>query len=878
MSFNGRPGLFLAILLISISVPAFGQVFLEDFFDEGNNATSGTAIGGTWTTTTPTGGAVSFSRFNFGAPYGEVFRVNNTNTEGVWRSNILDISALGEVALEVSLGGNATTNADYVRAYYRINGGAEVMFAEVIGSATLNVFSASSAVVSGNTLELVIRGMDNSPGGVNSTMGFDDVRVTDIITLYSRASSAWNVGTTWSLTGFTGASCGCTPDNTNKVIIGGGHTVSFTADGTCAGIEIQNTGTLQWTANTLDLTIARGAAVDIQSGGTLTRLATTTSTIQFLGYPYNINVAGTLSIGALVFNGSRNSVFTNSGTVTLGTSPGLVIASGDGYTFNNSGTFTLAAMDLDQYNITFNNSGTVNQTGNFTDVDAGSAFNNLANGTWNFGGAVITNVRLFANNNSNTFNYNAAVAQTMITPQDAYSNLTLSGGGAKIALASFSVNGNWTRSGTATFTPTGFRVTLNGSIPQSISAVGGETFANLTINNTSATSPQITLNNNVTVSTNLAMTDGNVNLNGNTVSITPTGGGLTHSLASGAGWMYGGSFLRTLPTTAVAIGTVDGFYPLGGSADFRPFFIGKNGVGNGTITIVYTDASTATDITFTDGAATIQRRHDSFWTLSTGIGAGTWGIRAGGTGFTITAVNQTRLTRASDALGIGTAAASGGSPADVRVSRTGLTAAQLVNSFYLASTDKVASPLPIDLLYFRARLQGDEVVTTWKTAQEKDNHYFTLEKTVDFETFYEAGRIDGQGNSPEEHTYSFVDDSPFTGRSYYRLKQTDFDGAFTVSDPVMVDYSGAPSPLLKAYPNPFNGKNFTVEIKGVSEVASVTVYLYNQQGQKILEIPVDEDGPGIYKKEIQFPDNLAPGLYILKAGKTLQLTSKVVVY
>ena len=135
------------LALIFSSDFSFGQVYQEDFEGEANNATSGTAVGGTWTTTLPTGGAGSFSRLNVGAPYNGIFRIDNTGTEGVWRSNVLNIAALGEVALEVLMGGNNATSADYVRAYYVIDGGAEVMFAEVLGTAGLVVFTASSAVI-----------------------------------------------------------------------------------------------------------------------------------------------------------------------------------------------------------------------------------------------------------------------------------------------------------------------------------------------------------------------------------------------------------------------------------------------------------------------------------------------------------------------------------------------------------------------------------------------------------------------------------------------------------------------------------------------------------------------------------------------------------
>lgn len=883
MKTNGLPGLLILLFLVLTSVSVHGQIWVEDFTGEADLATSGTAggtPGGSWSVTSlPSAGI--FARYNVGAPYGAIFMVNNTVAEEVWESNVINIAALGEVALEITVGGNNAGAGDYVRAYYKIDGGAEVMFAEALGSAGVSVFTAASAVVSGGTLQIVIRGMDNSAGAITNAMGFDNINVTDISILYSIASNSWNNGNTWSTGGFAGAACGCTPGSDTRVIIGNGRTVTFNVDGTASGVEIQNTGTLRWNAGGLDLAITQGGALNVQSGGFLDRNGQGTSSITFGSYTYAVTIAGTVDIGVMSFNSSGNSTIANTGTLTLASANGLFINGGDGYVITNSGTINMTDMDLNSANITLNNSGTINQTGNFTDVDAGSTFNNLAGGTWNFGGLTITAVRLFADNNSNTFNYNRAGNQSIITPQDAYSNLTLSVSGTKTAVGNFSVRGNWTKSGTATFAPGGFRVTLNGTQAQTISATGGETFANLTINNSFATSPQVTLSNNVTVSTNLTMTDGNVNLNGNTLTISSTlATALTHTMASTAGWMYGGSLTRAIPASTITVGTVAGFFPLGGSSNFRPFFIGKNNPGgsNGTLTIAHTDATTATNITFADGAATIQTRHDSFWSLSkTGVTAGTFNITAGGAGYTIGAIADTRLTRSSDATGIGTAGASTGTTSDVRVHRTGLTFGQIVNSYYVASTNSVATPLPIELAYFRAYIDGDVVISTWKTLQEKNNHFFTVQKTTDFEHFYEVGRIDGKGNNTEENTYTFTDNTPFTGRSYYRLKQTDFDGLFTYSKPVMIDYDGSFSLALKAYPNPFAGREITVELMGLDDGGYMPLYMYNQYGQKVIELTMEAEGPGVFKKLLTFPEGLSPGLYYLKAGRSLQLTGKVVV-
>jgi hypothetical protein len=338
----------------------------------------------------------------------------------------------------------------------------------------------------------------------------------------------------------------------------------------------------------------------------------------------------------------------------------------------------------------------------------------------------------------------------------------------------------------------------------------------------------------------------------------------------------------------ITVGTVGGLFPLGGdNVNFRPFYIGKNSIAasNGTITVSHTDATSATTVAFTDntipvaGTINIVRRHDSFWTVakSAAMTAGTFNIRAGGEGYVITAVNQTRLTRANDATNIGTAVASGGTPANVVANRTGLTAAQLNNTFYLASTNAVATPLPIELAYFHAEVVGDEVISTWKTLQEKNNHFFTVEKTADFERYVDVGTIDGQGNSQEEHTYNFTDLSPYTGKSYYRLKQTDFDGNVSFSDPVMIEFNGVTSPILKAYPNPSNGKQITLELMGLKNINTVPVQIYNQQGQKVMELILLENHPGIIREEIVFPASLPQGLYIIKAGRTLQLTRKIVI-
>jgi hypothetical protein len=87
--------------------------------------------------------------------------------------------------------------------------------------------------------------------------------------------------------------------------------------------------------------------------------------------------------------------------------------------------------------------------------------------------------------------------------------------------------------------------------------------------------------------------------------------------------------------------------------------------------------------------------------------------------------------------------------------------------------------LPIELLDFQANYDGTNVNCTWATATELNNDYFTVERSVDGVNFIGIGKVKGAGTTNVQLDYAFTDDQPVTGQSYYRLKQTDFDGAYT---------------------------------------------------------------------------------------------------
>jgi len=93
--------------------------------------------------------------------------------------------------------------------------------------------------------------------------------------------------------------------------------------------------------------------------------------------------------------------------------------------------------------------------------------------------------------------------------------------------------------------------------------------------------------------------------------------------------------------------------------------------------------------------------------------------------------------------------------------------------------------LPVNLMYFDVSCNDESknVILSWQTSSETNNDYFTVQKSTNAVDFEDIAKISGAGNSNTLLNYIFTDDSPSDGRAtYYRLKQTDFDGKFFYSD------------------------------------------------------------------------------------------------
>ena len=120
-----------------------------------------------------------------------------------------------------------------------------------------------------------------------------------------------------------------------------------------------------------------------------------------------------------------------------------------------------------------------------------------------------------------------------------------------------------------------------------------------------------------------------------------------------------------------------------------------------------------------------------------------------------------------------------------------------IPSLFIAQLNqRLYSTTPIELVHFDARRQQNSILLNWSTASEKNNAFFSVERSANGIDFNVLSTVSGNGNSSSLLKYSFEDNNPLVGKSFYRLKQTDIDGKYTYSDIKQIEIPGKTLSLL----------------------------------------------------------------------------------
>jgi len=178
--------------------------------------------------------------------------------------------------------------------------------------------------------------------------------------------------------------------------------------------------------------------------------------------------------------------------------------------------------------------------------------------------------------------------------------------------------------------------------------------------------------------------------------------------------------------------------------------------------------------------------------------------------------------------------------------------------------------LPVELISFTAQIESQQLNVYWATASELNFDHFNLERSSDGRKFELLATIQGNGTTKERHNYSYIDESPIIGVSYYRLQSVDFDGYTETFKVVSINFESEKEIVL--YPNPVTESNlkFHLNFEPHSEIlVTVTSISGVERIRGVINANDIDATLGL---------SLEPGVYIVKmASMDFNKVSRIVV-
>jgi hypothetical protein len=662
-----------------------------------------------------------------------------------------------------------------------------------------------NALVVGNTYYISV---DNLTGaGYRGTFKLCITNVEPTI-FYSRADGDWSTAATWSTIGYGGAIAATPPtvgsiaNIRDNVITVSGNTqvaeVNISTSAANTSLTIDNAtltingkiGVTNATNNALTTTIQNNGSLNVANNFTLTRSGGTGAT--------QVNVTnGSLIVGQdLLLSSTAGTVADN--TFTLSNASTLSV--GRDLTLTYSGGTKIG--------LTFNNTAglTVARDLTFTST------------------AALQTELIF--NNSSTM----GIKRNIVRGGTPYGMLTFNG------------------TSTLTFNATGNQQVIPGSAGSGGDAI---TYRNVVINNISGFATDFTMGGTATLLGNMTLTAGVIQTTG--ANLVALSNGSSVNIGSASTFVDGPMSIdlgSSAPTTLN--------FPIGKSGTYRPIILAvtHSDATNVTYNVEHFNASAAAlgytlpgTIDRVSGVRYWNVTRSAVANLTTATATLYYGI---GSSDGVTDPANLRVVKTNgagsvwfDVGGTGSAAGTGTITSDPFVTFSIIT---------LGNATGGANPLPIELASFEARRNGSRVDLLWETASELNNDYFEVERSQDGTTFTAFARVEGQGTKAGETAYTLTDEKPFSGRSYYRLKQVDFDQSVHYSKVVSVELNSSGQQTFMVYPNPATEDQFTVQLSGIGGDERVVVRISDLLGRVV------------YQAEFSTGMSLTPEFQIERAG------------
>lgn len=178
--------------------------------------------------------------------------------------------------------------------------------------------------------------------------------------------------------------------------------------------------------------------------------------------------------------------------------------------------------------------------------------------------------------------------------------------------------------------------------------------------------------------------------------------------------------------------------------------------------------------------------------------------------------------------------------------------------------------LPIELTSFTASCENRQASIQWSTASERNNNFFSVERSIGGNNWQTVGTVKGAGSSTMPHQYRFTDNLPSLAADYfYRLKQTDIDNHSTYGHiAILKNCRVAHAESLSVFPNPSSGKFNLLLSTDPAQVISTEIF--DDKGGRVYQ-------SGTFRASLDLT-GIAAGIYLVRiATRSTIITGKLVV-
>ncbi|GAB4094029.1 hypothetical protein GCM10028786_29560 [Flaviaesturariibacter terrae] len=710
------------------------------------------------------------------------------------RESALTFSGAGSLIV----GRNLTIGNGGASATATLNMGAALASTLKVGG-TLSFNTADAVFTSGTSSTVVYTGTGQTIDLTN--LKFANLEVNGTSATLGAAATATNVTGTFAVT------AGTLTTNNLAITRPASKSITVAAAATLdAGTSVISFGT--GGSATISGTLKTANANGLAGSATTTFASTNSPSLSFTGSTVDYNSASDQAVtSSVTYSNLRLSGGgTKNVASALTVNGALTVASG-------------ATLDAKTSVISFGSGGSATISGTLKTANT-NGLSGAANTTFSNGNSPTLSF------SAGTVEYNSASAQNVTTGL-TYGDLRISGAGTKtVGAGTLTVNGAWTidgpttlatnnpvvsvgngiggsgslTKGTSTVTLTGGTWTNTGTFPAGINmtfsaagsvAIPAQSFGTLTISGSKS------IGGNVSATTVALSGSARVSLGGNTLTVGSVSGGgsANYFVTDGSGALK----VTSTASSTFPVGPSSSLYtPVtisGTSTDWsvrvQNSFSGYPSTGTaGALPAVWhvTPGAAAT------ASVTFQYDESQFgYSSPSTMDIYHYGVPVPnpnnyGAGWYMAAQN---VSVGGTAGGVRTVSLSGQS------------------QFSPFAASSAASPLPIRLLSFSGRKQGNATVLSWITGSESANAGFELQRSVDGVRFTTVAFVHSKapgGNSSGQLSYSFTDNGSSSMRLYYRLNQVDLDGRGRLSNTISVGKDNVlVLSLAGLSPNPVRG-------------------------------------------------------------------------